>query len=358
MSVVTFLIGNGFDLACGLRSKFTHTYDEYVKSASKNDNIRRFKQCINSDIPTWADFEMKMADYAKTLPDERAFIECINDYKEFLNRYLLREQGRFNESLAFDITVADAARKEMEKSIDNFYDGITPNDRRIITSVLSWPRVYCFISFNYTTVLDYLVRSVFTTEYVQGDIHLRNRQQPVVHIHGTLNNDVVLGVDNENQLIDLPYSLSPRGKRKYIKPVFVEKYDDQRKQDALQWLNSSDVICIFGMALGDSDLTWKKELGGWLKENERHHLVYYKHSLSCKEYPLTDVTEKMDDEEDAKESFITSIFGDELNEASSKQMMNQIHIPAGVSLFRIEEAIKKPVRLRTKGARQSKRGRH
>ena len=342
MSVITFMVGNGFDLACGLNSRYIDTYDDYVKSISKTENILNFKQNIDNNIPTWADFEMRMAEYAKALPSEIAFVECVNDYKEYLNEYLLTEQKHFHADLSSDKSISEAVRKEMERSFNEFYKGITPNDQRTISSILgNEPRIFKFICFNYTDILDQLVHLVFTAERVRGNMHLFNYQHPVIHIHGMLNQDVVLGVDNEQQLADVPYPISQKGKRKYIKPLFVEQYDNKRKQDAMEWLHSSNVVCIFGMSLGDSDLTWRKELQDWLTENERHHVVYYSHNLSCKKYLSTAVPEKMDDEEDAKEKLVKSIWGSKPDEELLARMMKQIHIPAGVNIFNVKETVKK-----------------
>lgn len=43
---VTYLIGNGFDLACGLKTKYVDSYAKYCISPSKNETIKNFKEDI------------------------------------------------------------------------------------------------------------------------------------------------------------------------------------------------------------------------------------------------------------------------------------------------------------------------
>lgn len=335
MGNVTFMIGNGFDLACGLKSRYVDSYDGYLKSAPASEVINQFRTTIEKDIKTWAEFEMKLAEYAHVFKSESELIECLSDYKSYLNAYLLQEQQHFFD-LDKNIDYIDSAvRREMARSLEGFFDGLTPKDKRSVSSAIAdgWPQSYQFISFNYTTVFDKLVEDTFS----HGEIISTISHRPVIHIHGILNNDVVLGIDNELQLLDIPYSLSNRGKRNIIKPYFVDQYDDKRKADAQSYIRSSNVICIFGMALGDSDLTWKKSLAEWLSENGNRHLVYYKHSLACRNYPPTAITRKMDDEEDYKEVLLKMLFGEAVDSETYKQLSNQIHIPTGFSIFNVKQ---------------------
>ena len=40
--IITFLVGNGFDLACGLKTKYTDVYEKYCVTESSNENIKNF----------------------------------------------------------------------------------------------------------------------------------------------------------------------------------------------------------------------------------------------------------------------------------------------------------------------------
>ena len=344
MSKITFLIGNGFDLACGLRTKYKDTYHDYVNStpSSPSEEIAQFKKTIQENIPTWADFEMKLIDYARTLKSEKELLTCLRDYDAFLNDYLQGVQQEFWTANSALEKGANAVIKEVGRSLSYFYTGLTENDVRGIRNVIlrSTPVNYKFISFNYTDVFDRLVVSAFNC----GEVSIFDAsciRSDVQHIHGILGEDVTLGIDNEAQLTDLPYGITSRGKRALIKPVFLQMYDDNRLEEAKKKKKKSDVVCIFGLSLGDSDATWRSQLASWLKANKTNHLIYYKHKNMVKKYHSTAKTQKMDDEEDSKEELISLLFDHSLEKEEKEALLNQIHAPVGVSLFNITEALKK-----------------
>lgn len=333
MSFITFMIGNGFDLACGLKSKYTDSYDGYLNSPSSSDVIDRFKKTIKNDIETWADFEMKLAEYAHTFNSESELIECISDYRAYLTSYLREEQSAFFNRKIGNNNLVDAIIEEMRRSLGSFYSGLTPNDRRSILEsfIVNSPTVYQFVSFNYTTVFDELISKAFPSP----EPGKAQRSRPVIHIHGTLDNDVVLGIDNINQLSGLPYTLSIRGTRNVVKPVFIEQYDIERKNKAISYIQSSKVVCVFGLSLGASDLTWKKTIAAWLMLNKTNHLVFFKHNLATKKYIDGDTTRRMDDEEEAKDELLKDLFGETLDQNKYYQLLKQVHIPAGSNIFNL-----------------------
>ena len=261
---VTFLIGNGFDLNCGLKSSYRDVYKEYIKQPSKTPRIKKFKEDIWNDIDNWGDFEFRMSNYLSNFNTENDFLECLRDFKSYLDLYLRNEQSRFFEQLSHG-RFSERASKEMSESIKNFYTGITPNlDTEIISlqkkRKLTW-NYYSYICFNYTNVLDGLIKP--------------EEQSNVIHIHGRINQDIVLGMDNENQLTNQNFALTNRSKRAFIKPFFNHEYDRGRVSRAEICIQQSDVICVYGMSLGESDYTWKKLLLKWLEEKEDSHLFIF-----------------------------------------------------------------------------------
>lgn len=45
-----FLIGNGFDVNCGMKTRYTDVYNGYVKEETATKNLQRFKETISGDI--------------------------------------------------------------------------------------------------------------------------------------------------------------------------------------------------------------------------------------------------------------------------------------------------------------------
>ena len=138
--------------------------------------------------------------------------------------------------------------KEMNRSLNSFYEDITNNVTRFFENEVGMYKGVWFLTFNYTSVLEKLLG----LSYNGAPVRMPN----VIHIHGSIN-DAVLGMDNAGQ-IDLDYEISDRFMRHFIKPYFNEKYDSQRVSDATYQIYKADVICVYGMSLGVSDLMWRE----------------------------------------------------------------------------------------------------
>ena len=257
-----FLIGNGFDLNCGMNTRFSDVYKEYVNSDSKSPIIEAFKREISSDMDRWSGFEMEMCEYAQSLNTEKEFVECVRDFSVYMREYLGREQRLFFQKMNDDAKVKKI-HDEMVDSFSDFYKGISHNvDSTMRTRYAGSRRNVQAISFNYTEVFDYAMEKAFD--------QYSYRAPRVIHIHGKLDDDPTLGIDNENQW-KAAYPLSRNGKRAFVKLFFNEEYDKMRVAEAVNIINSADTICTYGLALGESDLTWRNVLIGF---REARQIIY------------------------------------------------------------------------------------
>ncbi|MDO5126184.1 MAG: AbiH family protein [Eubacteriales bacterium] len=317
-----FLIGNGFDVNCGMKTKYTDVYDGYIKEASSTDVIKTFKENISADYKTWGDFEMSMAEYAKNLNSESEFLECIRDFAGYMEQHLLAENERVKQLLS-DESVLTAVVKEMEESLKSFYTSISHNIDKIMEQRnATYFTGFRVISFNYTDVFDVLWKEMLK--------HNKNNAS-VTHIHGVLQDGPVFGVDNISQ-INTSYELTRKGKRGFIKPVFNSEYDEHRVIEAKRRIKNSLTICAFGMSFGDSDLSWRNEIIEWLKEDKEHHFFVYRYNISNVKYYT--VAEKLDIEDDAKIQLLLE-WG-----IKDEELFNQIHIPCGKNIFNVETVLK------------------
>lgn len=320
MSIV-FMIGNGFDKNCGLKSSYKEVYEQYVLETSTNEVVAKFKKDIKGDIDSWGDFEMAMADYAKNFSSEDEFLLCVRDFKKFLNMYLVKEQTELFLSIG-DKQIVDAIREEMLDSILNFYTGVTHSiDAKIQVRMKNVFAQTNVITFNYTDVFSHMLNWAVTGNFKPN----------VIHIHGKLGEDLTLGVDRIEQ-ITANYECSNKIKRGFVKPFFNDAYDTERVQTALNCIEDANTICVFGMSLGDSDLTWRNKLIEWVENKKYAHLFIYRYSMSNIE-GLT-VDEKLDVEEAEKRRML-----DEWGIELSEECFERIHIPCGKNIFNIARTI-------------------
>ena len=92
---ITFLIGNGFDLGVGLRSKFSDYFPLYeVESLEKDEEIRRFSKEISEEPKAWSAFEEELGQYTNKF-DENSypiFLKQLRDFEEGFANYLEKQE--------------------------------------------------------------------------------------------------------------------------------------------------------------------------------------------------------------------------------------------------------------------------
>lgn len=320
---ITFLIGNGFDLSCGMKSRYSDIYAAYsAQGPTNNELLEKFK----SDLPNWGDFEIELGKNVHRFSCEDNLLECLRDFKKFLTKYLEDESRKCLVGLYVPAQRGQAVLNDFAFSLYEFYKFNTHHIASLIQSKIDQDTLqYNFISFNYTTLFDRLLSD--TEMRLLNNHGSQAKIGAPLHIHGTLFDEVTLGLDNEEQLINPIFSLSKAGKRAVLKPFFNSIYDPERTENAKQLILDSDVICVYGMSLGDSDLTWRNVLLEWLKSSKGHILFLYEYQYSS----LKDLTKdhEMEIEDAAKKAFLNNC-GIVDHEDS---LQNQIFIPVAHNIF-------------------------
>ena len=321
MSTV-FLIGNGFDLSCGMKTRYIDVYNSYCKPLeSDTEIIRKFKKDISSDYKNWSDFEEGMAEYAKTLNSEDEFVECIKNFRNYLQTYLKQEENRFNESIANNEELKTALIDETRKSILEFYSGMTPRITNIVKDINhNYGSKTSFISFNYTNTFDNLIKLVFNTDV------------DIFHIHGQLDNYLIMGMDNDEQ-ISTKYALTQRGMLAFVKPYFNDEIDPNKMRFAKEKIENANIICAFGLSLGNSDLTWRNTILNSLSHIQNRHLFLFDYQLACEQPSVGN--DRLDLELQKRNSILKS-WGIQ----NPEYYANKIHIPCGYKIYNIKEILK------------------
>ena len=315
---VTFLIGNGFDLNCGLKTSYNDIYREYIKQPSASEIISRFKDDLWRDIENWGDFETAMAGYMNHFSSEDEFLECIRDFVSFTEKHLSEQETIIDLT---DNRIENAARDEMLRSFKCFYKGITHTLDRLINGTYSLNAIV----YNYTSVFDKLFL------LCQNDFPY---SQNIVHIHGKLNDDMIMGMDNIDQIKLQKYTLSRRGRRAFIKSEFNEQYDPYRMNKAEKMISESNIICVYGMSLGDSDLRWRNLLLKKLEEDKGFHLFLYQ--FDCSKLGMMRAEQRLCCEED-KKSLILKSWG--IEDVEAEKYFENIHIPCCKNIFNVGQVI-------------------
>lgn len=331
---VTFMIGNGFDIKMGMKTRYKDMYDSYINTKSNDETISLFKEVLKSDKPNnytnWSDFESAMGRHADLFENEDCFIKCVRDFRSHLVKCLEEEESRFKEYVSSYDQYGIACTKVIDEAILDFYKGQTPNViNQIYKPNIEQDEEYRFITFNYTRVLEFLLAQYHKRTHF-------NKIDSPIHIHGKLGGDVVLGVDNVLQFEGPKYPVSKKIERAFVKPAFNAEYDVERVNKARQLINESDVICIYGMSFGITDKTWVDEVASWLLADSEHHLIFFQYSED--KFDSWNGDEKMDEEDDRKIRLLNRIF---TNKEEIQTVYDNVHIPVGFDIFNINEKLEK-----------------
>ena len=139
---------------------------------------------------------------------------------------------------------------------------------------------YCFICFNYTDTLDQItnitrkLKSPITTHQGNGSTR-NNTLGTVLHIHGTLNEEMILGVNDIEQVNSTFLKKDDEFLDTFIKRRMNNSIGQRKTEHAQKLIEGSHIICIFGMSIGNTDKMWWEEIVKWLNISENNKLVIF-----------------------------------------------------------------------------------
>lgn len=256
-----FLIGNGFDKAQGLKTGYDNFRDYYKALESSNqeqdilDFIARVEREELAD-EKWSDLEIALGRYTDVFKGKNMVDDAItfhdklsvaiftyleqqslsltetDDLRDQFRRYLFMPEadGRFNP----DETTA-------LRSFNKYWENAEPWSVRLIT-------------FNYTDSIERTCN--FSKDLKLGERYSRNVLfRAMEHIHGYHKNRQILGVNDESQIANEAL----RGTDAmdwYVKSQNNNSNGIGCQRKCLGWIASANLMCVFGMSYGPTDMIW------------------------------------------------------------------------------------------------------
>jgi len=223
MSLVTWIIGNGFDICVGLKTRYTDFYKEYTATASNDEVIERFKKEILQDEAfgwkNWADFELGMGEQSQLFDGEipaKDFLNCYSDFVKKFNAYLDRECAKIQWNDVDGRVLADFGKTIMDFNsyLATISSNYIQNTLRINTN--SSIHAHSFLQFNYTDAFDNLLRLGWP-EYTGMNLH----------IHGKINENPIIGVDSTRQIQNSIISRDTNVRKIFVKQQYYKLLQQQ-----------------------------------------------------------------------------------------------------------------------------------
>lgn len=333
---ITFMIGNGFDLSLGLKTQYTDFFKYYIDQNSTNHVVNELKGNIERNLSTWADAELALGQYTKYFGiDEIAqFDSCYNDFCLSLIKYLKSQENSI-ANIVNHTNMSDQIKEGMFKLVIQLPSLLRNQSTEVISKLIdSSPQnhEYKFLNFNYTNCFDKCLASIGAQgQSVSGHIvnkaTYNNYLGNIIHIHGTLTEDMILGVNDESQIANKDLLKIRSVKRSIIKPIANEALRLERDTQGAEIINKSGIICIYGMSLGKTDAIWWERIGKWLQSNNSNQLIIMDY---CKNYQPGLSTSFIREEENVQNLFL-SYTGFE--NGVKENLMKRIHVAVNKPLF-------------------------
>ena len=257
-----YLIGNGFDLNLNLKTSYKDFYNFILEKNNEKDLeiVAKFKNEINNEPTNWSDLEFELGKFT-------AKIDSIED-ADNLHDYLIDQLSSYLKLIEDNWDIDDNEKKKLinyllypienrllpveNTEIDLF------KDKWLNTSI--W--YLNIITFNYTKSIEKILDEKIS------NIHLGNSYKKIPfalngieHIHGYIDNRMILGVNDVSQLKNKTLHSNSETTDRYIKSNCNSTYGLGHENKCLTMVRSANLILIYGMSFGDTDLKWWEAVG-------------------------------------------------------------------------------------------------
>lgn len=326
---IVYLIGNGFDLNLGMRTKYEHFYDYLNKRIQEHSSpIKRLLGEINKDTEKWSDFELNLGKYLKKIELKEA-LELYDELIAFLSEYISKEAKKHNlnaeQSHVFGSYLRNPHRGRLlpaeEKRLNNYIENC-----RIATRSNAWD--VKIITFNYTNSIEKLLGFPNYIDEKWKKSHAQSISSiEIEHIHGFIESRLILGVNDTSQISNDIFHKDTKIADRYIKSECNKVYGLEHDEKCQKWLESADLICLFGLSIGDTDKKWWEILGEKIKEKCK--LIMFEYNPT-KKFNGNQGPARKDAVEAVKDKFLSKT---SLDEGLKGKARNNIYVGYNVEMF-------------------------
>lgn len=260
---ILYIIGNGLDIAHHMKTSYQDFFENYLTLASSDADIIKMKKNIDQHkYETWADLEIGMGAYARQCDDKVVFLKCLSDIKSSLKKYLQKESEKISYfSTNSVVNFADPGRFLEPEPMIRYRDYLNGTNLTFSIDV---------ITLNYTNTLEYLLG------YRGSGIQLTSSSiiRTINHLHGTLDNMMVMGVNDASQIYNPGIRTDEDVIEEFIKPEYNDACLNNKNFICEALIKRADIIVLYGTSLGLSDDKWWKLIGKRM-ETDRYPLLLY-----------------------------------------------------------------------------------
>lgn len=280
---ITYIIGNGFDVNLGLKTRYQDFYDYYQNQPSPSEEVKQLKANIDRNKENWADLELALGEYTPNFKDSNSAIEVLVDLCDHLTEYLKQQSFLIPQS-------NEKIKEEMLRCLANPNEFFLQADQEQIRSYystrLSDQGKITILSLNYTPsierILDYRDNQPISIDSNDSWLSYGTEVHLVLHPHHTLDVDdtILVGLNDESQIANQTLCNDETFKENFIKPACNKMLSSGIEKQCSDVINNSNLFVVFGSSLGATDkLWWQKIANRMVNSNSLLLLFIYDHKM-------------------------------------------------------------------------------
>lgn len=265
---VLYILGNGFDKAQGMKTSYPEFYQYLMKKSDGGSPLlQQLKKDINADKLLWSDMEEAFGQFTAKVETSTDLEDLYFELSDNLQTYLEAEEKAFNPS-----------EKLKSKFIGDLvnpsrYMGETDRvEYNTFIKKVGAGHDISVMTLNYTDTLEKLLSLGSVTN---RKIDSNNYFRQVIHVHGRLEDSIIIGVDNESQIANEQFRKNEDVTDLLIKinSNVAMKYTRHRTCENL--ISNAHLIILYGVSLGKTDAHWWKLIGEQFKKRNNLCVVQY-----------------------------------------------------------------------------------
>lgn len=277
---ITYIIGNGFDVNLGLKTRYQDFYDYYQNQPSPSEEVKQLKANIDRNKENWADLELALGEYTPNFKDSNSAIEVLVDLCNHLNEYLKLQSLLIPQS-------NEKIKEEMLRCLANPNEFFLPTDKEGIESYY-YNRVasnkITILTLNYTpsieSILDYVDNQPISINNNDSWLGSGAEVHRILHPHHILDDTILVGLNDESQIANQTLCNDEAFKENFIKPACNKMLSSGIENQCSDVINNSDLFVIFGSSLGATDkLWWQKIANRMVNSNSLLLLFIYNREM-------------------------------------------------------------------------------
>ena len=260
---IVHVIGNGFDLNQGLPTSYAHFYEYYFQLRPQkldSESVLKLRgklreRLYDEQTDRWADLEKTLGELTTEFKSDAEFEEAYLDIYRHLLEYL---KAVYDNS---EVAKFDKLEETIYRDLAMPWKHLVLRERIELESSLPLEDSHVsIINFNYTNTLDRLCDLPKSIGKNMGRYD---------------NRSTLLGVDNANQIMNENFRSDETVQNYLIKPQTNTGLGNMVDSRCAELIRHARIICIYGMSIGETDITWWKEIGNRLMKDYNVRVLYF-----------------------------------------------------------------------------------